>query len=382
MKHPEISRRFISALTLVLASTVLLVYACKKEMEQKEFVAKPSSSQQVTDRDAFEITTIGWLDTFQTNLALAVSNNSLTQTYTFEKMAAGVEALINIATVSNKPRSVHQTNVTDFQVTVTSTSQALKDIYNGAYNAYRNYWLSTDTTETYPVVIDVTILSTVGNVLNVRATSILGVCNTCLIEHYTTSEGCDEAFETDEAFYVGGGDEELSLASFYWLPMCDWECGETPACATPATTAYEQIEARINFNYMANNPPCPSGYTFVGYINVTGPVYAQGPYYFLDSDCEFLQQEVGTCMEDVDLNCAYCSFYEQIGLSPFSIPSGKNFISINLGLQVCACGGSTTCRYLTEPEAQYYYGTPVCKPTIPVPGWNDPVLVNLSTLSI
>lgn len=382
MNHLQHSLKLSLALILPLLCAVLLVNACKKETHIAEFIAKPFSSEPVSSRDAFEITSIGWLDTFQTNLALAVNNNSLTQTYTLEKMAAGVEALINIATVSNKPRTVHQTDVTDFQVTVSSTSQALKDIYNGAYNAYRNYWLSTDTTETYPVAVDVAIVSMAGNVLNVRATSILGVCNACLIENYTSSEECDGTFESDEAFYVGGGDEELSLAGFYTLPMCDWECGETPACATPATTAYEQIEARINFNYLANNPPCPSGYTFVGYINVTGPVYAQGPYTFLDDDCEFLQQEVGVCMEDADLNCAYCSFYEQIGLSPFSIPSGKKFISLNLGLQVCACGGSTQCRHLTEPEAEYYYGTPVCKPTIPVPGWNDPVLVDLSTLSI
>jgi|GEM_PF-1481395 len=382
MKHLKFSRQILSAFALVLASTVLLVYACKKETQQKEFVAKPFSSEQASSRDAFAITTIGWLDTFQTNLALAVGNNSLTQTYTFEKMAAGVEALINIATTSNKPRTVHQTNVTDFQVTVSGTSQALKDIYNGSYNAYRNYWLSTDTTETYPVVIDVTILSIVGNVLNVRATSILGVCNTCLLENYTNSEECDDAFETDEGYFVGGGDEDLDLANFYWNPICNEGCGTTPPCTQGPTTAYEAIQDRINFNYIANNPPCPNGYTFCGYINVTGPVYAQGPYYFLQEDCGFLNQQIGTCMEDGDLNCAYCSFYEQIGEDPFTIPSGKQFISLNLGLQVCVCGGDTQCEYSTAVEAQYYYGCPVCKPTIPVSGWNDPVLVDLSYLSI
>ena len=235
LKH---SRQILSALSLFLICTILLFYACKKETQPEEFIAKPFSLEQASSRTPFEITTIGWLDTFQNNLALAVANTSLTQTYTFEKMASGVEALINIATVSTHRRTVHQTNVTNFQVTVTGTSQALKAIYNGSYNAYRNYWLSTDTTETYPVVIDVSIISIVGNVLNVRATSILGVCNTCLLQNFTNSAECDgNAFATDEAYYVGGGDEELSLVGSYTLPMCNNACGETPACQTPASAA-------------------------------------------------------------------------------------------------------------------------------------------------
>ncbi|MFN0215199.1 MAG: hypothetical protein ACKVT2_13160 [Saprospiraceae bacterium] len=384
MKHLKLSRQILAALTLSVAASFLLFYACKKEIQPKEYIAKPFSSQQASSRDAFEITTIGWLDTFQTNLALAVGNNSLTETYSFEKMAAGVEALINIATVSNKPRTAHQTNVTDFQVTVSSTSQALKGIYNGSYNAYRNYWLSTDTTETYPVALDVTILSIVENVLNVRATSILGVCNTCLLEHYTNNAECDgDAFEDGEAFYSGGGDEEFLLISSYTLPMCNWECGETPACSSPATTAYEQIEERINFNYLANNPPCYDG-ILVGFINVETK-FAQGPPYdFLEEDCEIDQQQtIGTCMEDDLLNCAYCSFYEQIGIDPFEIPANQHFISLNIGVDYCyPCPLLPTCDKWSYPIATYTYGTPVCKNIIVYPGWLDPVYVNLSGMTL
>ena len=370
------------ALTLVLASTVLFVYACKKETQQKEFIAKPFSSEQASSRDAFAITTIGWLDTFQTNLALAVGNNSLTQTYTFEKMASGVEALINIATVSGQARLAHQSQVSDFQITVSSSTQALKDLYIESYDAYRDHWLSMDTTETYPVVIEVSILSLTGNTLNVRVTTVMGVCNSCLNEHYTNSEACDEAFETGEAYFVGGGDQELSLVGNYILPMCNNSCGSTPACEMPSTTAYEQIEDRINFNYLANNPPCGPGTVLQGYINVTGPIFAQGPQYdFLEEDCGIVDQEIGTCMDDDALNCAYCSFYEQIGIDPFEIPAGKQFISLNLGVDYCFCG-ETLCEYLAHPIAEYYYGCPVCRTSIVYPGWHDPVYVSLAYLTI
>lgn len=355
---------------LAIVGSILLFYACKKENPKQDFVAKPYSLQKSESRTPFEITTIGWLDTFQTNLALAVNNNSLTTTYSFEKMASGVEALINIATVSGQARTVHQSKVTTFQVSVSGTSQPLKEVYNGAYTAYRNHWLSTDTTETYPVVIDVTIESIVGSTLNVRVTSIVGIYNTCLNTHYTNTAACyGEAFEDGEAYYVGAGDEEESLLSVYLLPMCNHACGETPACATPATTAYEQIESRINFNYPINNPPCPSGYALAGYINVTGPIYAQGdPHEFLEEDCDIaLQQFAGTCMEDDLLNCAYCSFYEQIGISPFEIPAGKNFISLNLGVNFCYCA-DFTCDYPAFPIAEYTYGCPVCRSTVVTPG--------------
>ncbi len=370
---------------LLVAAAILLTHSCQKEAPQQWAFKGNNPNLQASNRDAFEVN-LSWLKTYQTNLASAKNGGSMSQNYTTEQMAAGAEALINVATVSNKPRSVHQSKVTNFQVSnSTNNAQILKDIYNGAYTAYRNHWLSTDTSQTYPVVLEVSVASVSSTIINIKATSVVAVCNTCLLQHYTNSSApCDgDAFAADEAFYVGGGDEEMLLLSSYILPMCNHPCGTTPACATPATTAYEQIETRINLNYLANNPPCPPGYSLAGYINVTGPIYAQGaPFDFLEEDCGIAeQQQIGTCMEDELLNCAYCSFYEQIGTDPFAIPAGKQFISLNLGVNFCFCVDHV-CDYPAYPIAQYTYGCPVCRHTIVYPGWYDPVYVNLDNLSM
>ncbi|MFN0034213.1 MAG: hypothetical protein ACKVUS_04040 [Saprospiraceae bacterium] len=375
-------RYLLFALPVLLTGTILLLtHSCQKEKPQQWAFTGDKPNLQATDRDGFEVT-IPWLQAYQANLATAINGGSMTVAYTTEQMAAGAEALINVATISNKPRSVHQSKVTNYQVAMSSNGQALKDIYNGAYTAYRNHWLSTDTSQTFPVVLEVSIASVVGNTIHVKATSVVGVCNTCLLQNYTNSAPpCDgDAFEEDEAFYVGGGDEELSLLSYYVLPMCNHPCGSTPACQTPPSTAYEQIEARINFNYLANNPPCGPGQFFQGYINITGPLFAQGPKYaFLEEDCGIVDQEIGRCMDADLLNCAYCSFYEQIGVDPFIIPVGKQFISLNLGVNYCFCA-DFECDYRAYPIAEYTYGCPVCR-TVPLPpGWHDPVLANLANL--
>ena len=135
-------------------------------------------------------------------------------------------------------------------------------------------------------------------------------------------------------------------------------------------------------HYIANNPPCGTGATLLGYINVTGPIFAQGAQYdFLEEDCGIVDQEIGTCMDDDALNCAYCSFYEQIGLDPFIIPTGKKFISLNLGVNYCFCA-EHVCGYIAHPIAEYTYGCAVCKTTTVYPGWMDPVYVSLSNLSL
>jgi hypothetical protein len=219
-----------------------------------------------------------------------------------------------------------------------------------------------------------------------KTTSVLGVCNTCLLQNYTnSSDPCDgDAFEANEAYYSGGGDEELLIISSYTKPMCNWECGETPACSTPATTAYEQIEERINFNYLANNPPCEDG-ILVGFINVVTK-FAQGPPYdFLQEDCGIDQEQtIGTCIEDDLLNCAYCSFYEQIGIDPFEIPTNQHFISLNIAVDYCYVCILPTCDKWSYPIATYTYGTPVCHGVYPpvYPGWMDPVYVNLSNMTM
>ncbi len=109
----------------------------------------------------------------------------------------------------------------------------------------------------------------------------------------------------------------------YWNPACENSCGDTPACEIGAATAYEQIEERINFNYLANNNPCPNNYTFVGWVNIVGPIYVE-PQAFtegeLKEDCSSaFGQQIGTCMEWEELNCVYCSIYGQIGQTPFAI---------------------------------------------------------------
>ncbi len=217
----------------IFAATIFIIHSCQKDAAQRQYVfVQPKT--QASDRDGFEVTG-SWLQTFQTDLNNAINSYSLAQSYTTEQMAAGIEALINVSTTSDKPRTVHIQKVITFQVTISTNGQVLKDIFNGAYNAYRSHWLSTDTSQTSPVVVEVSIASTVGNTVSVRVTSVLGQCNACLLQNYTNSgaECNGNAFAPGEAFYVGGGDEELSLLSTYLLPMCNHPCGTTTYAAIP-----------------------------------------------------------------------------------------------------------------------------------------------------
>lgn len=89
-------------------------------------------------------------------------------------------------------------------------------------------------------------------------------------------------------------------------------------------------------------------------------------------------------MERPELNCVYCSIYEQIAynLEPFNVSSGQRVISINLGITYCVCGGSNACEYHTGLLGEYYHGTPVCR-LITTPGepWGDPLSFDLSKVS-
>jgi hypothetical protein len=365
-----------------LAATLLfLLLGCQKEMPSPTLTTNQPPAQATPREGDFEAD-IQWLQAYQADLASAINSNSMSQTYSYEQMAAGAEALINVATISNKPRSLHQSKVTYFKVGASTNAKVLKGIYQGAYSAYRTHWLSTDTTQTVPVVIEVSIAGESPTGLNIKATTIVGVCNTCLLAHYTVAgpDECADAFEPTEAFRVGGGDEELSMANSYLNPMCNQACGTTPACVSGPSTAYEAIEARLNFNYAANHPPCGFGQMFQGYINVTGPLFAY-PLDFLEDDCENTpSQLVGTCMGDTDLNCAYCSLYEQIGVEPFLCSARKKFISLNLAVYYCVCGVNSECEYIASVRAEYYSGTPVCTTVPQPPGWNNPVLVDLTNL--
>ena len=370
---------------LLPLTALLLIVGCQKDKDPTNAMLQSDNGKHapVAPREGFSVTH-SWLKTFQGNLAVALDSSSIPQAYPIEQVVAGTEALINIATSTPQLRTLHQPKVTYFQVGTSDSIQAMRDVYNNAYSHYRNYWLSKDTTETYPVAVHIRVDSTSGSTAYIKVVSIVGVSNSCLNQNYTYSGSSVPCmpFDEEEAYRVGGGDEELSLQSFYWNPECEDPCGDTPACEIGGTTAYEQIEERINFNYLANNNPCPSNYTFVGWVNIAGPFYAYPVDEFLREDCpSAYNQTIGTCMEWEDLNCVYCSIYYQIGFEPFAIPSGKQFISINLGLDVCVCGNSI-CDRIVYWSAEYYFGTPVCKlTTTPPQPWDYPIAIDLDTVS-
>lgn len=358
----------------------MLILGCQKDKTANQF--PESRDFSVTSRDEFTVT-LTWLKDFQSDFVVALDTGFLLQPYTIDEIVAGVEALINIATSTPEIRTVHQTEITYFQVNTSNDDQAIRDVYYTSYNAYRNQWLSSDTTETYPVVVDVRIDSVNGNTAYIKSTSIIGVNNSTLdaTHTYTGGDGC-EPFGEYDGYRVGGGDEEFSLQDFYWNLACDNACGSTPPNEPGPTTAYEAIEERLNFNYTANNPPsCPLNYVFRGWVNVKKlDAY---PLDFLKDDCPFVEnQQIKTCMEDTELNCVYCSIYDQIGEEPFEISSGKQFISLNLGLSVCACGGSNQCAYLATLRAEYFIGTPVCKlATTPPTRWMAPKSFDLEDVT-
>ena len=121
----------------IFAATLFIIHSCQKDAAQRKYVfVQPKT--QASDRDGFEVTGY-WLQTFQTDINNAINSNSLTQSYTTEQMAAGIEALINVSTIFNKPRTIHIQKVATFQVTISTNGQALKDIFNGAYNTYKNH---------------------------------------------------------------------------------------------------------------------------------------------------------------------------------------------------------------------------------------------------
>lgn len=140
----------------------------------------------VAPREGFSVAH-SWLKTFQGNLAVALDSSSIPQAYPIKQVVAGTEALINIATSTPQLRTLHQPKVTYFQVGTSDSIQAMRDVYNNAYSHYRNYWLSKDTTETYPVAVHIRVDSTSGSTAYIKVVSIVGVSNTCLNQNYTYS---------------------------------------------------------------------------------------------------------------------------------------------------------------------------------------------------
>jgi len=169
--------------------------------------------------------------------------------------------------------------------------------------------------------------------------------------------------------------------------MCNEACGAAGVCESGPTTAYEEIEKRLNYNYLANHLPTRPGKRFIGFVDVKcidiGYVPKVVELYNLGN------QSIGTCVKadfsdpnypEDPLNCVYCSIYDQIGENPFLIPEGKSFVSINLGVDFCFCGGSV-CEYTANRiRANYCYGTPVFGLTI-APGWDNPLDTDIDDFS-
>ncbi|MDX1913288.1 MAG: hypothetical protein SFV22_17470 [Saprospiraceae bacterium] len=372
-------RLFYLMPVIALCSALFFMHACKKE-HSHQFENASKDLQKAGARDGGFVVTKAWLTDFQSDLGKVLDEDLPSDSYTAEEAAAGVEALINIASLSDRFASVHIFNVTRFEVDMTDNAEAIAKIYNASYDAYHGFWLTTDTANTVPVMVDVTVEREIGSMANIKVTSVLGVCNTCYDEKYANSSSpCEDVFTSDEAFRVGAGDEDMTMMDFFFNPPCEEACGSTPACGT-GLTAYEQIEERINYNYLQNNPPtCPPGKKFVGWANVE--CVEAWPLDFIFETCNFNSQVIGTCMEYEQLNCVYCAVYDRIGTDPFTIPAGKHFVSINFALDYCVCGGDDPCDYLTQLQATYCYGTPVCRWRI-IKTWDNPVAVPINDISL
>jgi hypothetical protein len=368
---------------------ILVVFACKKVAQESETSSLPlgePSQVQIGERDVFQVTK-PWLLTFQSTLSSTVDNPNVSNDYTAEQMAAGVEALINVATTSDKVGLAFKQKRQKFVVNLASSGGALNTLYSNAYNSYKNFWLTTDTSQTFPKYVRVEVDSTYGTFARVLVVSTLGVRNTCLIGRYGSSPmTCNSPFSASEAYYVGIGDEELEIASIYQLPTdCTTGCGSIPPCEGGPTGALEAIEDHIN-QYYEQNPPSMPGKKFVGFANVecTWPNYLD----FVYADCGITPHFVsGSCLTATTeggngyLDCIYCSVFNKIGQSPLTIPPGKVFVSLNLGTWFCPCGNQNDCDIHSRPVFILCYGTPIFKPLHP-PGWDDPVFVDLDDLYI
>ncbi|MDW8231048.1 MAG: hypothetical protein RMJ33_14545, partial [Saprospiraceae bacterium] len=73
------------------------------------------------------------------------------------QIAAGIEALINIATSTPKPQAVHQYSVLHFSVGTGNHEEAMVAVYDTVYQFYRNFWLSKDTSQTYPYAVHISV---------------------------------------------------------------------------------------------------------------------------------------------------------------------------------------------------------------------------------
>jgi hypothetical protein len=367
-----------------------LIYSCQKEQSSVQ-PSIPISSQVyqngASDRDEVEVAiTKVWLQSFQNSLNAAVLNTpNVGIVYTPDEMAAGVEALLNLAATSQTYTS-QEIKVSAISVDYSSNSIAIKEVYTKSLGAFNEHLMAFAGVNASPIAIDVRIASQEGSTLNLKVTTIIGI--------NSSSEGqiddpcgrygdCPKPFSANEAYRVGGGDQELSLQFYYWNPNCEGACGTALNCQAGSTTAYEQIESRINSLYPLCKSPCPPNSVVKFYsINYKFVDDTEFTSIFDDNSCTKDATRIGDCMNSQELNCKFCSIYNRIGQAPLNIPSGSAFVSINLGLNNTPCCGGVVCQYSSFLSANFYYGKYGCfiKPDKPG-GELDGLKLDLTTLN-
>jgi hypothetical protein len=380
-----------SKFTLLLVFALLLtaINGCKKESsnthnDTNTGIQKPMS---VVSRNESPVT-IDWLKAFQKNLRTIKEGGIPDATYSVEELALGVEALINVATGTYTESTVLPiSRIFKFEVDIVDKNKAFKDIFDAAYNNYRAFYQESGEASTHPIALDLQIENIGEKSASFSVKAILGMRETCFApKHYVDSKlgpcyGSVGPFGSDEGFFAGGGDEELELQGIYVNPMCNEGCGSIQPCQSGPTTGYEAIEAAINTNYLACNPPVSPepGKVFAGFTNIE---CYDVEVTFARENCEATTQFIGTCMKGDLLNCIYCELYSAIG-GTIAIPEGKHFVSINLGHDYCGCGGNNECEYIltSSSYARVCYGDAIFKkPKIVY--WGDPVLYAIEGVRI
>jgi hypothetical protein len=348
-----------------------LIYSCQKEQSsvQTSIPSPPlNASHQATEREEVEVSiTKNWLQVFQNDLKSAVLSTATTSgvTYSPDEIVAGVEALLNLSSAS-QPNTGQDIKVANISVDYSSTSNALKEIYEkslGAYNAH----LSTFPMESSsPIGIDVLITKQDGNLLSIKVTTFVGFNDLSELkigDPCGKNGECPMPFSVNEAYRVGAGDQELILQQYYWLLPCEGACGTIANCQIPpsGSTAYEKIESKLNSRYSLCKNPCkPLNVSFYS-IDSKEIDASQFTSIFDDNLCTKNAFRIGDCMNSEELNCKFCAIYNKIGQTPLDFPATYAFVSINLGLDnIPCCGGTNACQFPSFLKGEMFFGKYIC----------------------
>ena len=237
---------------MLCAFALLWVVGCQKESKPNEqhLSALPIASSR--EENSFSK---AWLEYFQSNLAAAVNDQEVHQTYSPTEIIFGIESLISMASPVETTAQMHKSKTQHIQLDLGNNSELIKKLYSASFGFHIDHFESMNQTETKPVMVDISLDSIKGNIGYFSIKSVMGVRNTCTIEAYDGQSGvasfsCDgytnEPFEFGDGFRMGWGDEELELIEAYDPTNCESECGDLAACELGTTTAPEQIEAAIN----------------------------------------------------------------------------------------------------------------------------------------